>query len=56
MSRYLDMTTLFQFKNPKHVLASVVEQHLAQAGVAHSEGVGKIDSRWVDHLLRSTVP
>ena len=52
MSRYLDMTTLFKFNNPKHVLSSVVSQHLAQAGVSHQEGVGKIESRYVAcHLV-----
>lgn len=45
LSRHLDMTTLFKFKNPKHVLSSVVASHLSQAGVEHSEGVGKIESR-----------
>lgn len=45
LSRHLDMTSLFKFKNPKHVLSSVVASHLAQAGVEPEEGVGKIESR-----------
>jgi hypothetical protein len=51
MSRYLDMTSLFEFTNPKHVLSSVISSHLAQAGVAPTEGVGKIESRYVTPVL-----
>jgi large subunit ribosomal protein L44 len=45
LSRHLDMTRLFNFKNPKHVLSSVVAKHLAEKGVFPSEGAGRIESR-----------
>lgn len=45
LSRHLDMTTLFNFKNPKHVLSRVVSKHLGDKGVDLSEGQGKIESR-----------
>lgn len=45
LSRHLDLTQLFNFKNPKHVLSSVVAKHLATAGVAPGDGTGSIESR-----------
>ena len=45
LSRYLDMTTLFNFKNPKHVLSRAIAKHLAERGVSDNEGQGKIESR-----------
>ncbi|WVQ97330.1 hypothetical protein IAU59_004441 [Kwoniella sp. CBS 9459] len=50
LSRALDLSTLFNFKNPLHVLTSVVSSHLTQAGVPVSSNQGVIERR----LLAST--
>ncbi|ORX34287.1 ribonuclease III domain-containing protein [Kockovaella imperatae] len=49
-SRHLDLTTLFNFRNPKLVLAAVVERHMAEAGINKASGQTKIQPR----LLAST--
>lgn len=45
LSQYLDMTTLFNFTNPKHVLSRVIAKHLSDAGVEPMQGEGKLESR-----------
>ncbi|WWD17918.1 hypothetical protein CI109_102363 [Kwoniella shandongensis] len=50
LSRSLDLSTLFSFKNPMHVLTSVISTHLSSAGVPLSSNAGIIESR----LLAST--
>ncbi|WVF70596.1 hypothetical protein IAT40_005388 [Kwoniella sp. CBS 6097] len=50
LSRALDLSTLFNFKNPLHVLTSVVSSHLTQAGVPVTSNQGVIERR----LLAST--
>ncbi|OCF39515.1 hypothetical protein I317_06674 [Kwoniella heveanensis CBS 569] len=50
LSRALDLSTLFNFKNPLHVLTSVVSSHLAQAGVPVASNQANIERR----LLAST--
>ncbi|WVR05867.1 hypothetical protein IAU60_002893 [Kwoniella sp. DSM 27419] len=50
LSRALDLSTLFNFKNPLHVLTSVVASHLTSAGVPVSANQGVIEKR----LLAST--
>ncbi|KAK8865897.1 hypothetical protein IAR55_001045 [Kwoniella newhampshirensis] len=50
LSRSLDLSTLFSFKNPMHVLTSVISTHLSSAGVPASSNAGIIESR----LLAST--
>ncbi|KAI9635143.1 ribonuclease III domain-containing protein [Dioszegia hungarica] len=45
LSRYLDMTSLFNFTNPKHVLSRAVAKHLSDAGVEPTAGEGNIESR-----------
>ena len=44
-SRHLDFTTLFNFKNPKSVLSSVVARHLAEAGINRASGLATIEAR-----------
>jgi len=41
------MAALFNFKNPKHVLSSVVARHLADAGVSPASGAGRVEARYV---------
>ncbi|CAD6573809.1 MAG: hypothetical protein TREMPRED_000920 [Tremellales sp. Tagirdzhanova-0007] len=50
LTRHLDLASLFNFKNPVHVLSSVVARHLIEAGVHPSKGTGRIEAR----LLAST--
>ncbi|EIW72611.1 hypothetical protein TREMEDRAFT_70764 [Tremella mesenterica DSM 1558] len=50
LSRHLDMTTVFTFKHPKHMLASVVAKQFADAGIPLKGGMAKIESR----ILAST--
>ncbi|WRT64117.1 uncharacterized protein IL334_001046 [Kwoniella shivajii] len=50
LSRSLDLSTLFNFKNPLHVLTSVVASHLSSSGVSISSNSGIIERR----ILAST--
>ncbi|KAK4685359.1 large subunit ribosomal protein L44, partial [Tremellales sp. Uapishka_1] len=45
LSRHLDLTSIFKFHNPKHLLSSVVTKYLSDAGVSPSEYAGRIESR-----------
>lgn len=45
MSRYVDMTTLFNFKNPKHVLSRVIARYLSDRGIEPMEGEGRLETR-----------
>ncbi|WVW82268.1 hypothetical protein I302_104274 [Kwoniella bestiolae CBS 10118] len=50
LSRSIDLTSLFNFKNPLHMLSSVISSHLSSAGVPISANQGIIEKR----LLAST--
>ena len=45
LTRHLDLASLFDFKNPLHVLSSVIARHLVEAGVHPSKGSGRIEAR-----------
>ncbi|WWC58607.1 mitochondrial 54S ribosomal protein mL44 [Kwoniella dejecticola CBS 10117] len=50
LSRSIDLSELFNFKNPLHMLSSVISSHLSSAGVPISANQGVIEKR----LLAST--
>ncbi|WWC99659.1 hypothetical protein V866_006563 [Kwoniella sp. B9012] len=50
LSRSIDLSSLFNFKNPLHMLSSVISSHLSSAGVPISANQGVIEKR----LLAST--
>lgn len=45
MTRHVDLTGIFKFRNPKYMLSHAVTKHLTDAGVPLTPESGRIESR-----------
>lgn len=45
MTRHVDLTGIFKFRNPKYMLSHAVTKHLVDAGVPITPESGRIESR-----------